>query len=224
VTGGGKARRLQHGASTGPVGGPGLEDGYLSAPEDEQLPAATQDGAAAGQSPSRGATPTSSRSSRLSYYPDDGCRGTAGTDLESYSEPLELIGPGRGRSSTSTLLPGYPGPPTNVIGKNKGGCWVCGSLKHRKTFCPIWNQALANSCGTATRKTAKRDPRRNPAAQPRVHGRAGAPQPQETAVASGGRKVWPQHQLVDGHHPHDSCYTRPGKQVASSCTTAHTIS
>jgi hypothetical protein len=31
----------------------------------------------------------------------------------------------------------------------------------------------------------------------------GAPQLRETAVASGGRKVWPQHQLVDSHHPHD---------------------
>jgi hypothetical protein len=87
----------------------------------------------AGQSPTRGATPTSWRSSRLSYYPDDGCCGTAGPDVESDSEPLELVGPGGGRSSTSTLLIFcYPGPSTNVIGKNKGGCWVCGSLEHRK--------------------------------------------------------------------------------------------
>jgi hypothetical protein len=132
------------------------------------------------------------------------CRCAAGFDDKPSREPLELAGPGGGRSSTSTLLPGYPGPSVNVVGQNKGGCWVCGSLDHRKTFCPIWNQALADSCGTAKRKTAKRDKRRNPAAQPRVQGPEGAPQPQETAVASGGRKVRPQHQLVDSHHPHDS--------------------
>jgi hypothetical protein len=34
---------------------------------------------------------------------------------------------------------GYPGFPTNVIGKSKGGCWVCGSLEHRKAFCLTWN-------------------------------------------------------------------------------------
>jgi hypothetical protein len=50
------------------------------------------------KSPTRGATPTSLRSSRLSYYPDDGCCSTAGPDVESYSEPLELVGPGGGRS------------------------------------------------------------------------------------------------------------------------------
>jgi hypothetical protein len=157
------------------------------------------------KSPTRGATPTKLRSSRLSYYPDDGCCSTAGPDVESYSEPLELVGPGGGRSSTSTLLPGYQGPSINVVGKNKGGCWVCGcSFEHRKTFCPIWIQTLADSRGMATRKTARRDSRRNPAAQSRVQGRSGAPQPRETAVASGGRKVRPHHQLVDGHHPHDS--------------------
>jgi hypothetical protein len=153
---------------------------------------------------SRGATLTSLRSSRLSYYPDDRCTYTTRVDGESDSETLVLLGPGGGRSSTSTLLPGYPGPPTNVIGKNKGGCWVCGSLEYRKTFCQIWNQALADSCWTATRKTAKRDPRRNPAAQPRVQRRAGTPQLRETAAALSGRKVRPQHQLVDRHHPHDS--------------------
>jgi hypothetical protein len=92
ATGGGRAQCLQHGSSTSRVGGPGLEDGYLSTPEDEQLPAATQDGAAGGsspgQSPSRGATPTSSRSSGLSYYPDDGCRDTARFNAKTGAEPL----------------------------------------------------------------------------------------------------------------------------------------
>jgi hypothetical protein len=35
--------------------------------------------------------------------------------------------------------------PSISLGQNKGGCWVCGSLDHRKTFCPIWNQAVADS-------------------------------------------------------------------------------
>jgi hypothetical protein len=44
-----------------------------------------------------------------------------------------------------------------------------------------------------------------------VQSRAGAPQRRETAAASGGRKVRAQHQLVDGHRPHDSRRAAQGR-------------
>jgi hypothetical protein len=125
VTRGGRARCLQHGASAGRVGGPRFADGGLSAPEDEQLHSHPegQDGAAAADpSPTRGATPTSSRSSGLFDSADnDMCQRAAGFDDKPRGEPLELAAPGGGRSSTSTLLPGYPGPLINVVGQNKCG-------------------------------------------------------------------------------------------------------
>jgi hypothetical protein len=172
TTGGRRARCLQHGSSTCRVRSPGSEG--------ERLSAATQYSAICRPSPSpspsrSAATPTSPKSSGLfDSSDDDRCRRAAGFNDEPSGEPLELIGQGGGRSPTSTLLPGYPGPPTNVIGRSKGCCWICDSPKHQKAFCPTWNKALslANSRGTATG-----NPGRNPAAQPRVQRPAGAPQP-----------------------------------------------
>jgi hypothetical protein len=161
-------------------------------PEGERPSAVIQDGATCIPSPSPcpsggAADPTSQGSSRLfNSSDDDRCHRAARTDDEPCHEPLELVGQVGGRRSTSTILPSYPGSPTNVVGRSKGNCWICDSPEHQPSFYPTWNKALsfANSRGTATG-----NPRRNPAAQPQMQRLKGAPQQQKTAAALGGHKV-----------------------------------
>jgi hypothetical protein len=121
-------------------------------------------------------------------------RAAAQLDAESRTESSELAGQRGGRSSTSTLLPGYAGPSVDDVKPAKGGCWICGSLEHHKAFCPVWNRALANSSRAAKRKTTKGNKIRSPAAQPGLQRGSGLPQPRETRATSGARKVRPQHQ------------------------------